>query len=57
MSTNSLHIAILSILFLSVVSGAKAQEQSEQLGEVTVVASRTVKTAEGYVTNLRGADF
>lgn len=57
MSTNSLRIAILSILFLSVVSGAKAQEQSEQLGEVTVVASRTVKTAEGYVTNLRGADF
>ena len=50
-----LSTAIVMGLFLS-VNTAFAQE-SKQLQEVTVVASRTTNNAEGYTTNLRGTNI
>lgn len=44
-------IALMSHIFTF------AQEHHQQLDEVKIIASRTVKKTEGYVTNLRGADI
>lgn len=44
-------IALMSHIFTF------AQEYHQQLDEVKIIASRTVKKTEGYVTNLRGADI
>lgn len=58
-------LMVTAMLWLG-VTGISAQDNKipggegnkpEQLGEVTVVASRTVKSADGYVTTLRGSDI
>lgn len=48
-------IVFLSICFFTATS--YSQKNSEQLSEVTVIASRTIQKADGYVVNLRGSDI
>lgn len=36
---------------------AQSEDSSHQLQEVTVVASRTTNSADGYITNLKGTDI
>lgn len=56
-------LTVPAVLWLGIatVSGQESKtsgsDKSEQLGEVTVVASKTVKSADGYVTTLRGTDI
>lgn len=47
----------LSAILTAAVSMTMAAQTEHQINEVTVVASRTTNNAEGYTTNLRGADI
>ena len=44
----------LIMLSVSAMSVTGQNNKSEQLNEVTVIASRTIQKADGYVVNLNG---
>ena len=48
---------LLSAIFAGFVTVTMAAQTEHQLNEVTVVASRTTNNAEGYTTNLKGANI
>ena len=47
----------LIMLSVSAMSVTGQNNKSEQLNEVTVIASRTIQKADGYVVNLNGSDI
>lgn len=47
----------LIMLSIGTISVTGQNNKSEQLGEVTVIASRTIQKANGYVVNLKGTDI
>lgn len=54
MNKKALYITAIALMSYNLTF---AQELHQQLDEVTVIASRTTKKTEGYMTNLRGADI
>ncbi len=50
-------IILITLALLPFITMAQSEKHEKQLAEVTVIASRTTNTAEGYITSLRGTNI